>query len=145
VRSPDRLTGLRIISWAALGTATGLVAGFALGELVGGVTPHRIRRAARRVRDRPDRPAGRSAADGARAVRAALHADPRLTECAIEAIVVARGVVDLHGWVPSRALRAHAGRVARGVPEIESVINSILVRGEDDRSPSDYRATDQSA
>ena len=32
----------------------------------------------------------------------------------------------------SRATRAMAARVARGVPGVESVINNILVRGEDD-------------
>ncbi|HUF35142.1 MAG TPA: BON domain-containing protein, partial [Gemmatimonadales bacterium] len=59
---------------------------------------------------------------------------------------VARGVVELRGWVPGRAARTLAGRTALAVPGIESVINSILVRGEDDQSPPGRpRAADQSA
>jgi hypothetical protein len=54
--------------------------------------------------------------------------------------------VALRGWVPTRALRAFAGRTALAVPGIESIINSLLVRGEDDLTrPEDARATDQSA
>ena len=59
---------------------------------------------------------------------------------------MSRGVVELRGWVPSRAARTLAGRTALAVPGIESVINSILVRGEDDQAlPEEPRATDQSA
>jgi len=48
--------------------------------------------------------------------------------------------------VPSRLARTAAGRTALAVTGIESVINSILVRGEDDQSPGEgTRATDQSA
>jgi hypothetical protein len=54
--------------------------------------------------------------------------------------------VELRGWVPTRAVRAVAGRTALAVPGIESIINSLLVRGEDDLTrPEDARATDQSA
>ncbi len=57
-----------------------------------------------------------------------------------------RGAVELRGWVPTRTIRTAAGRAALAVPGIESVINSILVRGEDDRPASDQpRAADQSA
>jgi osmotically-inducible protein OsmY len=59
---------------------------------------------------------------------------------------VGRGAVELRGWVPSRSIRTCAGRTALAVPGIESVINSLLVRGEDDRpSPDQPRAADQSA
>jgi hypothetical protein len=48
--------------------------------------------------------------------------------------------------VPTRAARAIAGRTALAAPGIESVINSLQVRGEDDtRSAEGSRATDQSA
>ncbi|MGH7628148.1 MAG: BON domain-containing protein, partial [Gemmatimonadales bacterium] len=87
-----------------------------------------------------------SAAGSARAVAAALAADPELRELGLEVTPVASGTVELHGWVRTRAARARAGRLARGVPGVEAVINSILVRGEDDRTLSpDYLATDQSA
>jgi osmotically-inducible protein OsmY len=81
-----------------------------------------------------------------RAVEVALRADPRLTGLTIEARAVSRGAVELRGWVPSRSIRTTAGRTALAVPGIESVINSLLVRGEDDRpSPDQSRAADQSA
>jgi hypothetical protein len=38
-----------------------------------------------------------------------------------------------------------AGRTALAVPGIESVINSILVRGEDDQASEEPRANDQTA
>ena len=56
------------------------------------------------------------------------------------------GVVELHGWVPSRAIRARAARVAAQVPGIERVVNCILVRGEDDKNAKISRPiADQSA
>jgi osmotically-inducible protein OsmY len=59
---------------------------------------------------------------------------------------VSRGAVELRGWVPSRSVRTAAGRAALAVAGIESVINNLLVRGEDDRpSPDQPRAADQSA
>jgi hypothetical protein len=64
----------------------------------------------------------------------------------LQVTLVSRGIVELHGWVRSRAERAQAARVACDVPGVDTVINSILVRGEDDRTHTpDYLATDQSA
>jgi osmotically-inducible protein OsmY len=79
------------------------------------------------------------------AVRVALQAEPRLSKLGIQAVPVGRGVVELRGWVPSRSARTVAGRTALAVPGIESVINSILVRGEDDQASEAPRATDQTA
>ncbi len=82
----------------------------------------------------------------ARSVAAALEAEPRLAGLGIQPLAVARGVVELRGWVPNRTARTLAGRTALAAPGIESVINSLLVRGEDDLRPAaDSRATDQSA
>jgi osmotically-inducible protein OsmY len=76
----------------------------------------------------------------------ARQAEPRLAGLGIQAVPVSRGVVELRGWVPSRIARTVAGRTALAVRGIDSVINSILVRGEDDQSVSeDTRANDQSA
>jgi hypothetical protein len=123
---------------------TGLLAGFALSEWVGGVNRMRVRRAARRLRE--GAPAQLTIAASARAVAVALRAEPRLAGLGIETLPIARGVVELRGWVPTRIARTLAGRTALGVPGIESVINSILVRGEDDQSPpGPSRAADQSA
>jgi len=144
VRDRDRLGGLQVILWTGLGLGAGLVAGFALSEWIGGVSRHRVTGAARRFRE--PSPTRLTTSASARAVLAALQAEPRLAGIPVEALPVARGVVELRGWVPTRAARTLAGRTALATPGIESVINSLLVRGEDDVQRSrDARATDQSA
>jgi osmotically-inducible protein OsmY len=144
VRHDDRLSAGQILLWTSLGMGAGLVAGFALSEWVGGVSTTRFRRAA----DRFGRgtPARLTAAASVRAVQTALLAEPRLGGLTIEVMPVARGAVELRGWVPSRILRAIAGRTALAASGIESVINSLQVRGEDDEARADdQHATDQSA
>jgi hypothetical protein len=139
VRRDRQLSGLEIVGWTTLGVLSGIVAGFGLSEWIGAVTRRRLTRL---VAKRPLR----AAAATARAACAALDADPALAELALEATPVAVGVVELHGWVPSRAIRAYAGRVARGVPGIERVVNRLLVDGEDDRDfPRKDRPTNQTA
>ena len=139
----DELSGTRIFLWTTLGVGTGLLAGFALSEWVGGVNPTRFRRAARRLGQQT--PARTTAAASARAVEAALQAEPRLAGFSIEAMAVSRAAVELRGWVKDRGSRTLAARIARAVPGIDNVINSILVRGEDDSFPGGKRVTDQSA
>jgi osmotically-inducible protein OsmY len=144
VRHDDELSGGELVLWAALGAGAGLVAAIALSEWVGEVNPGRMRRIADRLREQE--PTRLTAAASARAVQVALNADQRLAGLPIEARAVSRGAVELRGWVPSRSVRTAAGRTALAVPGIESVINSLLVRGEDDRpSPDQPRAADQSA
>ena len=141
MKQGQRLGRFEIVGWAGLGVLTGLVAGFALSEWVGGVSRPRVKHMVRR------RPAARPAltpAACARAAAAALAADPALGEFGLKATAVAAGAVELHGWVSSRALRARAGTAAIRVPGVERVVNSILVRGEDDLDPRN-RAADQSA
>ena len=139
----EELSGAQIVLWTTLGVGTGLLAGFALSEWMGGVTRPRMQRVARRLGQAAHvrlTPAG-----SARAVDAALHAEPRLAGFSIEVVAVSRGTVELRGWVTDRAARTLAARVARAVAGIDTVVNSILVRGEDDRIPGDKRVTDQSA
>jgi osmotically-inducible protein OsmY len=144
VRYDDELSGGEVLWWTALGVGSGLLAAIALSEWVGNVSPARVRRAADRLRE--SGPTRLTASASVRAVEVALRADPRLAGLSIEARGVSRGAVELRGWVPSRGVRTAAGRTALAVPGIESVINSILVRGEDDRpSPDQSRAADQSA
>ncbi|HEX3273487.1 MAG TPA: BON domain-containing protein [Gemmatimonadales bacterium] len=143
MRQREQLSGMEVVVWTALGLGTGLVAGFALSEWVGGMSRVRVRDVARRLRETA--PTRLTTAASARAVLAALQAEPRLAGVPVEALAMARGVVELRGWVPSRAARTIAGRTALAVPGIDSVINSLLVRGEDDLERRDARATDQSA
>ena len=140
----DRLDGLEIVLWSGLGIGVGLVGGFVLSEWVGDVNRRRVSGVARRLRE--GSPSRLTTSATARSVAAALAAEPRLTDLGIQVLAVARGVVELRGWVPTRAARTIAGRTALAAPGIESVINSLQVRGEDDiRSAEGSRATDQSA
>jgi BON domain len=140
----NRLSGTQVFLWTTFGVGTGLVAGFALSEWVGGVNQTRVRRVAKSLGQ--TEPAHHTSAAAARAVETALGAEPRLGGCALEVVPISRRSVELRGWVGDRAARTTAARVAGAVPGIETVINSILVRGEDDRVvPDDKRVTDQSA
>ena len=141
----DRLSGTDILMWTTVGMGAGLVAGFALSEWMGGVSTRRVRGAARWLRE--GSAAHLTTSASVRAVEVALRAEPRLGSLNLVAAPVARGVVELRGWVPNRAARSLAGRVALSAPGIERVINSVLVRGEDDQGGQvpNRRATDQSA
>lgn len=144
MRQNEGVSGGEALLWTVLGIGTGVVAGFAISEWVGGVNRVRMGRVAERLRTPP--PTRLTIAASARAVGVALQADPKLATLGLEARPVARGVVELRGWVPSRASRTLACRTALAVTGIESVINSILVRGEDDQSsPGRSQAADQSA
>ena len=144
MRRNQRLSGTQILLWSTFGLGTGLLAGFALGEWVGGVNQPRVRRAAKRL----GRSVGLLTPRQRRPVRWKPHWAPsrRLSGCALEVVPISRRSVELRGWVKDRPSRALAARVASVVPGVETVINSILVRGEDDRViPGGKRATDQSA
>jgi hypothetical protein len=143
VNQRDRLSGMQILLWTTLGVGTGLVTGFALSEWIGGVSHSRVRRAAQRLGQTT--PARHTLAALARSVETALAAEPRLAGCTLEVVPLSRASVELRGWVGDRTARTVAGRVARAVTGIESVINSILVRGEDDRVFPTKRVKDQSA
>jgi hypothetical protein len=138
----DELSGTQIFLWTTIGVGAGLVAGFALSEWVGGVNRTRFRRVARSMGSGPSRV---TAAASARAVETAIRAQPRLANFTIEVMAVSRGTVELRGWVTDRGSRTLAARIARAVPGVDNVINSILVRGEDDSFPGGKRVTDQSA
>jgi hypothetical protein len=143
-RNEQELSAAQIFLWTTLGVGTGLLAGFALSEWTGGVNRPRVRRAAHRLSQTP--PVRLSSAGSARAVEAAHQAESPLSGFTIEVVPVNRGTVELRGWVTSRSARTLAARVACAVAGIDTVINSILVRGEDDRIiPGGKRVKDQSA
>jgi hypothetical protein len=143
VQRTKGLSGTQILLWTSVGMGTGLLAGFALSEWVGGVNQTRVRRVAKSL----GLPGGHhTSASSARAVEAALAAEPRLVGCAVEVVPISRRSVELRGWVRDRPARTLAARVAGAVTGVETVINSILVRGEDDRViPGGKRVNDQSA
>lgn len=144
MRHDEELSGTQLVLWTSLGLGTGLVAGFALSEWLGGITRPRMQRVARRLGQAA--PTRLTSAASARAVEAALQSESRLAGFIIDVVPVSRGTVELRGWVNNRGARTLAARVACAVAGIDTVINSILVRGEDDRViPGGKRVKDQSA
>ena len=127
----DRLSPAEIIGWSALGAVTGLALGIAAGALAGDVNRGRIQRGVRRLRDQP--PPSLPSAAAARAAAAALASHDELGPLGLGVFAVSPNTVELRGWVPSRPVRTAAARIAGTVPGVDRVINSILVRGEDDR------------
>jgi hypothetical protein len=69
-------------------------------------------------------------------ILAALAAEPSLARETFNLLPAGRGVLELRGWVGSRAARARAYRIAQHAAGIEEIANRVLVRGEDDASPS---------
>ncbi len=139
----EKLSGGEVLGWTLAGLTTGVLGGMALAAFLGRGNRRRIRHAIDQWR--PPASPVRNIVTPARSTQAALDASP-LKDFRIEAIGVMPGVVELHGWVPTRAVRATAGRIAAKVPGIERVVNCILVRGEDDRNAQpDHPRADQSA
>ena len=138
------LSPTELLGWTVAGLVVGVAAGFVLGEWLGPVNRGRLGKVYRRGTEGEDSLLPVSGV--VQAARAALAQDLELRQLDLEPIAVRPGVVELHGWVPSRTLRARAARIAAGVPGIESLVNCILVHGEDDRDASaGITLTDQSA
>lgn len=121
--------------WAVAGFAVGALAGWLAGELTGGVTRERMNHYVSGLR-RPVEDLEAPATPRER-VRAALDADPDLSRLDLQVIPAGRGAVELNGWVPSRTLRARATRLAATAAGATRLIDSLLVRGEDDRPADD--------
>ena len=135
-----------LLAWALVGATVGAAAGFVAGEFFGPMARQHVRRMGTPV---PPRAGG----DGAplkprelvRRVRAALDADPDLKALELELLPAGRGAIELHGWVPSRALRTRAVRLVRAVPGLDSLVNCLLVDGEDDPLAPASDLADQTA
>ncbi len=141
----DRPSSSELLAWTLLGLATGLVAG-----VIGGSW---LRPAEAGPGDAPPRPRPRRTitraplrvAEAARVVVDRLREEPALAHLALQAIAVGPGVIELHGWVGSRAERARAARIAAAIPGITTLVNSLLVHGEDDFAAPSRDADDQTA
>ena len=116
---PRRPSSSELVAWTLVGASLGLAAGYLAAELAAPLTAGGGRL----------RPAGSSLADLA---RTALASEPSLRDLDLEVLPATAGVVELHGWVPTRQLRARAGRVVAATAAIDTVVNCLLVRGEDD-------------
>ena len=133
----DKLSGGEIVGWSLAGITAGLLGGVLLAAWLGRGGRSRIRRAIGQWKPAPA--PRRNIATPTKTTQAALDASD-LRPYRIEVIGVMPGVVELHGWVPSRAIRARAGRLAVAVPGIDRVINCLLVLGEDDKNLKAARA-----
>lgn len=138
----EKLSGGEVLGWSLAGLTAGFLGGVVLAAWFGRGNRKRIKRAISQWRP-PAAPA-RNIATPARSTQAALDGSD-LRQFKVEVIGVMPGVVELHGWVPSRSIRAQAARIAAKVPGIERVVNCILVRGEDDKTARDITQADQSA
>jgi hypothetical protein len=139
-----RASASELLAWTLVGGAIGVVAGLALGEWLGPFDRRRMKRALASPFGGGGSGARLRAAEAARAARLALDRDLELKDLGLEPIPVGAGVVELHGWVPTRTLRARAARLVAATDGIDSLINCVLVRGEDDAGPF-REAADQPA
>ena len=124
-----------LMSWTMLGVGAGLTVGFVLGERL------RWRRLCRRPDDLPQAPTGAppTIAQTVKSVRNALEQARAFHALGITVSAQAPGVVEVSGWVDDRATRSQVVRFAHGVPGIREVLDSVLVRGEDDISLRNHR------
>ena len=124
-----------LMSWTMLGVGAGLTVGFVLGERL------RWRRLSRRPDDLPQAPTGAppTIAQTVKSVRNALEQARAFHALGITVSAQAPGVVEVSGWVDDRATRSQVVRFAHGVPGIREVLDSVLVRGEDDISLRNHR------
>jgi hypothetical protein len=138
----ERPSSTELLAWTLVGLATGLVAGAVAGAWL---RPDPDAEDARGART-PE-PAARPlrVADASRVVLERLRHDTALSALPLEVLAVGPGMIELHGWVGSRAERARAARLAAGVPGITTLVNSLLVHGEDDYPTPVLDADDQPA
>ncbi len=136
-----RPSASELLAWTLVGTVVGVAAGFALGEWLGPLSRERTGRALRRV-TQPRGAARLTPSEAARAARLTLEHDSRLKGLELAPIGVGPGIVELHGWVPTRALRAHAFRLVSQTAGIDTLVNCLLVHGEDDAAVPALDATD---
>jgi hypothetical protein len=63
----------------------------------------------------------------------AFRNDPTLSERAIDIGAIGRGIIELTGWVHADDESHHAVTLTRGVPGVDTVVNRLVVREEEDR------------
>ncbi|MGI8509212.1 MAG: BON domain-containing protein [Gemmatimonadaceae bacterium] len=63
----------------------------------------------------------------------AYHNDPVLSERAVDIGAIDEAIIELTGWVYSAEEAEHAVTVARGTPGVDTVVNRLAVRVEEDR------------
>jgi hypothetical protein len=69
----------------------------------------------------------------------AFRNDPVLSERAIDIGAIGRGIIELTGWVHADDETQHAVTVTRGVPGVDTVVNRLAVREEEERMDDSAR------
>jgi hypothetical protein len=119
-----------VLPWALCGVSVGIAAGFLLSEVLGSSGHRRLGRIIRPPRIRDHSPGARGGAIAR--VEEALAAEPSLGTHSIQVRSRGHRGLELRGWVPGRAARALAHRIARTASGDLDIANRLLVRGEDD-------------
>jgi len=63
----------------------------------------------------------------------AFRNDPILSERAVDIGSIGDGVIELAGWVETESESQHAVTIARGVPDVDTVVNRIVIGDEERR------------
>jgi hypothetical protein len=113
---------------AAAGFGIGLLAGLVAGEWLGDVDADRVRRAVKQLGPGAPPP---DAAQVERGVRNALQAEVGTRYLHVRPRVLSDQLLELVGRVPTAAGRERAGRVAQAAAPAHTVINRLLVEGQD--------------
>lgn len=122
----EGVVGIAVTAAAAFGL--GLLAGIVAGEWLGGVDAARVRSAVARKRRRLP-PGDRAALEGV--VRRALRAQPTTRYLKVRVRAAGERLIELTGRVGDEVARERAGAVAREAVPGCTVINRLLVEGED--------------
>jgi len=156
IRYRDRESSATGALFVAVGALAGLATGVLLAQRYGGLSA-----ISQRVRDRlgdaaqhededearfgpsghdvpeyDDEPLGDDADEGEMLEERVLEAfrnDPVLSERAIDIGAIGTGIIELTGWVHAEDETHHAVTVTRGVPGVDTVVNRLTVRDEEDR------------
>ena len=145
----------QVLLGAAIGALAGFAAGVIVAQKVGGIAGIRARlkeRVGALADDEPERELydedefeedeleehehDTDAALEARVLEA-FRRDPVLSERAIDIGALGERTIELSGWVDSEAEVERATRVARSVPEVDAVVNQLLVGEQDDMDIDD--------
>ncbi|MEX2180270.1 MAG: BON domain-containing protein [Gemmatimonadaceae bacterium] len=73
----------------------------------------------------------------------AFNHDPILAERAIDIGGIGGGVIELAGWVQSDEEAEHAITIARGVPDVDTVVNRLMIEDEEDQLDDNVRRVQQ--
>ncbi len=75
----------------------------------------------------------------------AFNNDPILSERAVDIGAVEPGTIELTGWVYTRGEIEHATTIARGVPDVRTVVNQITLRADEQSEAAKDALPDESS